>query len=301
MAEQSVVLDREATSSGTVASASLASRHHLVRYADEIRKNAVRVPYFTVNEPLFVADNVLYTGNFHLWEEGVCPTLRGTIVPSSAFRQWPLNSFSCGLISMGVADATQYLLNVERRNDLRTPRTFGRPFNAGELTRRALELSGLTRDQLATAIGVRRQSVHNWLAGRAGMSTDNQEKLQGLVSLFERASRKMGDPRRVSRWLTTSVEGEPSPLELLAVSSFDAVRGRLLRSAPVRGASIMSPQISQGIPRRTGPIGQRPPWKQPSRTREFDPEEEGNTVMNDGLDEPYRDTQPPRVTGIARA
>lgn len=300
MPEGITVLEREATSSGTAASASLASRY-LMRHANELRPYMDFVSYSTAARPR-VGVNAFSAGVPKLLQEEMCAACRGTIASSNAFRQFPLNSVVYALLKTGFADTTQYLLSFERRNEPKTPRTSGDVLDAKELTRRALVLSGLTRDQLAAAMGVRRQSVQNWLGSHGGISPDNQERLRDLVSLFERARRKLGSSRHVSNWLTTPVgENKQSPLELLTVSGIDAVKGHLLRGSPVRGASIISVQASRRIPRRTGHVGQRPPWTQPSRAQEFDPEEDGTSTWIDGVDEPYRDVRPSRVTGLARA
>ncbi len=295
-------LEKESTSSGSATSASIASGH-LIRYADELRSHAVRVPCSVEMMKLPVgASTFVYAGISKLLKQDVRTALSGTIASDNACRRWYLDPVVYSLFRRGFGDATQYGLRVETGYVPRTSMIVEKLPDARELTRRALELSDLTRDQLATAMGVRRQSVHNWLGARGGISKDNQEKLRDLVSLFERARRKLGSPRQVSNWLTTPVrEDGPSPLELLAVSGIDAVRGRLLRGAPMRGASVMPTQAPQRTSRRMGPIGLRPPWTQPSRAREFDPEEEVGAALVDGVDEPYCDTQPSRVTGLARA
>jgi transcriptional regulator with XRE-family HTH domain len=227
-----------------------------------------------------------------------------TIVINRLLREEAHAAFSgilYDLLTTGVGHGTQYLWRVESEDLPRLSKALSRSSNAEEMTRRALDLSGLTREQLATAMGVKRQSVQNWLGAR-GMSPDNQERLKELITLFERARRRFGNAKQVSQWFTTPVrEDGPSPLEMLTTSSIDAVKGRLLRRAPMRGTALSPSASSQGgVPRRTGPVGYRPPWTQPSRSPEFDPEEGESTVI-DGTEEPYRDAHPSRVTGLARA
>ncbi len=296
-----VVLERESTSSRTVTSAPLSSRY-LMEYTDGLRLHSFRTPLSVAMKASAGLDAFTHTRIARLLCEEVHAGLSGTIASGNAFRYRPFNSVVHGIFRTGFGDATQYLLRVETEHDTKPSRTSEKSLDTRDLTRLALELSGLTRDQLATAIGVKRQSVQNWLGAHGGMLPDNRERLRDLVSLFKRARRKLGNPKKVSTWLNTPLrEDTLSPLELLAVSGIDAVKGQLLRGAPIRGNAVAPTQAARRIPRRTGPVGQRPPWTQPSRIQEFDPEEVGDLASADGIEEPYRDIRSPLVTGLARA
>lgn len=235
-----------------------------------------------------------------LLEEQSHAALSGTGVLDS--NLWsPLYPVVRDLIATGIGDGTQHLLTV-RRKDLPWPSKAHEAPDAGELVRRALNLSGLTREQLAFAIGVRRQSVHNWLGARGGMSPDNRQRLEEVVALFERARRRLGSARQVANWLTKPVqEVGPSPLEMLATSKIDTVRGRLLRRTPIRGSVAAPAQGTGRVPRRIAAAGYSPPWSQPSRMQEFDPEESSDSPSLEEPTEPYRNVPSPRVTGLARA
>ncbi len=235
-----------------------------------------------------------------LLREEAHAALSGTFVSGNTLLWCPSKAVLHELLTTGVGHGTQYSWRVESEDLSRSSKVLAKSPNAEELTRRALDLSGLTRDQLATAMGVKRQSVQNWLGAR-GMAPDNRERLQELITLFERARRRFGGAKQVSEWLTTPVRaGGPSPLEMLTTSGIEAVKGRLLRRASVRGTTPSSATPSRGVPRRAGPVGYRPPWALVSRSPGFDPEE-GESTLIEETEEAYRDARPSRVTGLARA
>jgi hypothetical protein len=237
-----------------------------------------------------------------LLEEESQAALSGTGALGSNPWMAPLYLIACELLATGIGDGTQYLLKVERMRAPLPSEAPRRSPDARELTRRALDLSGLTREQLAFAMGVRRQSVQNWLRARGGMSPDNRQRLQDLVVLFERAQRRLGSARQVSNWLTTPVqETGDSPLEMLANSEIDAVRGRLLRRTPARRPAITPIQAPRSVPRRVATTGQSPPWSQRARSQHFDPEEGDGSLPVGEPAEPYRNAASPQVTGLSRA
>lgn len=234
-----------------------------------------------------------------LLREEAHAALSGTFVFGNPSSWWPSKAILLRLLTAGIGHGTQYLLRVESEDLPWSPKALVKSPNVEELTRRALDLSGLTRDQLATAMGVKRQSVQNWLGAR-GMSPENRKRLQELITLFERAHARFEGAKQVSEWITRPVrEDGPTPLEMLKDSRIDAVKGRLLRRTPV-GGTALSPTSSRGVLRRTGPVGYGPPWARASRSPEFDPEE-GEAVVIDEGEELYRDVRPGRVTGLARA
>jgi transcriptional regulator with XRE-family HTH domain len=174
---------------------------------------------------------------------------------------------------------------------------------AAELTQHAITSSGLTHEQLATAMGVSRQTVQNWLKGKGGISSDNQERLSQLIELFQHAKELLGTSRQVARWLLKPWrEDGPSPLALLADARLNAVRGQLLRSEAVRQPPVEPILEASGyVPRRAASAGYSPPWLQPKRTRQVDPEEGLNFRPEEETSEYYRDTSSTHVTGLALA
>lgn len=212
------------------------------------------------------------------------------------------------LLNAGFEHGTQYMVRVE-------PVTPFMPFEslvstaqlnvqqATELTQQAIALSGLTHEQLATAMGVSRQAVQNWLRAKSGMSSDNQERLSELIALFQRAKNRIGNPKQVSRWLLTSWrEDGPTPLNLLANSRIGAARGQLLRSKFIGQSTVETINKTSGhIPRRTVNHGYSPSWTQPLSLREMDPEEGLNFQPEEESPEPYRGTNNAQVTGLALA
>lgn len=292
----SEVLEVESTVSGSVMSGSNVA-YGSERYQRYSSTSATQLygpqwPASVVSPPVAVIDKLL--------KEEARAALSGTITSAKVSQLWPLYVILYDLLTIGIGHGTQYLWRIESEDSAWSPKAAGRSSNVEQMTRRALDLSGLTRDQLATAMGVKRQSVQNWLSAR-GMSPNNQRRLKELITLFERARRRFGDAKQVSQWFTTPVrEDGPSPLEMLTTSGLDAVKGRLLRRVPMRSTALLSSASSRGVPRRTGPVGYHPPWTQLSRSPELDPEE-GESAMLDGADEPYRDARPSQVTGLARA
>ena len=236
-----------------------------------------------------------------LLREEARAALSGTISSGAPLLLWPLYAILYDLLTTGIGHGTQYLWKIEPESLPRPSKIHSKSPNAEDLTRRALALSGLTRDQLATAMGVQRQSVHNWLGAR-GMSPDNQRKQRELITLFKQARRRFGNAQQVSQWFTTPVrEDGPSPLEMLKTPGIGAVKGRLLRGTPTGGVALSPAASSRGVPRRAGPVGYHLPWTSPSHSPRFDPEEGGESAVTGSVEESYRDARPLRVTGLARA
>ncbi|MGC4154822.1 MAG: hypothetical protein QM628_17355 [Propionicimonas sp.] len=81
-----------------------------------------------------------------------------------------------------------------------------------ELVSKAKELSGLTWEQLATAFGVSRRTVHLWAAG-GKMNSRHASLLHQLMTEIETSGQN--DPLAVRGALMSSRRGEPSVLEQL--------------------------------------------------------------------------------------
>lgn len=242
------------------------------------------------------------TAIYKLLEEETHAALSGTGYQGRSLWVWSFYPVLYKILSVGMEHSTQYLLRIEPEYSPQPYKPTNETPDVRAMIQRALDLSGLTRKQLASALGVRRQSVHNWLTARAGISPERRERLQGFLALLEQTQGRFEGPRQVSSWLTTPVrEDGSSPLDMIANGNVDAARGRLLRGRSVRRTSTMPTQVSRRVPRRAGPVGYSPAWTQPSRPREFDPEEGNDSFGAEEGNELYRDAPSQRVTGLARA
>lgn len=145
----------------------------------------------TVKSPLSV--NIV--GRF--LEESTHAALSGTAIRSGDSWRRYLYPIVRDLMSTGLGHATQYQLKVESESPLTEPYEDLEQLKekTEELVREALEMSGLTRDQFATLLGVKRQSVYNWLKGIGGISPKNLENLHSLVEFLEQIQHRFENPR----------------------------------------------------------------------------------------------------------
>lgn len=295
----STVLDRTTGSTGYGIASSARNlptgAQHRLDYQPELRRPS--------HESTFTGEHI-----GRLFNEELDSVFRGTYASGSSLWNSFSRSLLLELLNTGFEHGTQYAIRVEPVNPFTslgslTPTTQLNPQQATDLTQRALALSSLTQEQLATAMGVSRQSVQNWLKGKGGISPDNQERLSELVALFQQAMTRLGNSRHVSHWLLTPWrEDGPSPLDLLADSRIGAVRGQLLRSRAVPQSTVEPVlQASGRVSRRAVSAGYSPPWARPSRPRNIDPEEGIDFEPEEAWPEPYRDTNSSRVTGLALA
>lgn len=97
--------------------------------------------------------------------------------------------------------------------------------------------TGLSHDQIATMLGVSRQTIHLWQRG--GRSSDaHARRLLGVQDVLSRAARYYPTPELLRTWLNTPRGSDGrTPMDLLAAGEID--RARLLAMAP-----IISPRIS---------------------------------------------------------
>jgi DNA-binding XRE family transcriptional regulator len=81
--------------------------------------------------------------------------------------------------------------------------------------RRVMDVFELSKTELASLFGVRRQAVDHWL--ERGVPTERQEKVQTLVAICELLERKLkaGGPGAVAR-LPAEAFGGRTMLELIA-------------------------------------------------------------------------------------
>lgn len=250
----------------------------------------------TVNSPL--SANIV--GRF--LEESTHVALSGTDIRSGDSWRRYLYPIFRDLLSTGLGHATQYQLKVESESPLTEPYEDSEQLKekTGELVREALEISGLTRDQFAALLGVKRQSVYNWLKSIGGISPKNLENLHSLVEFLEQIQHHFENPRGVASWLTSPTKSSLTPLDLLTNSEFNRVKGLLLRRGSTRKTSTRPARVSPYVPRRVSAHGEFPNWEQPFRELHYDPEEE-QPFSEIESDEVYREDLIPNVVGLALA
>lgn len=86
-----------------------------------------------------------------------------------------------------------------------------------------LGLTGMTREELAAALGVGRRTIYNWLGGQPA-SRAGQDKLTELANLLAPARR--WDESSVSRWMRM---GYPEPRRLLVEGNWAEFHDLLVR------------------------------------------------------------------------
>lgn len=113
-----------------------------------------------------------------------------------------------------------------------TPRG-SKAFGLPEQLRRVLDLTGMTRDEFARALGVGRRSVFNWLNGSA-VSSESRKKVDDLVRLLAPALTWSDSDFR--RWMRA---GSPPRISLLVAGEWQEF-GDLLQEGPRRRPSRTS-------------------------------------------------------------
>ena len=102
---------------------------------------------------------------------------------------------------------------------------------------RIISLTGLTKQEIAQAIGVDRRSLYGFATGKIRPADDRIIALQALADTAEWSSRQFGEHAR--RFLR-GVDPESSPLRLIAEGKTD-IRSELLNAAAQDGWDSAAP------------------------------------------------------------